>query len=151
MPVSTAFQRLISRFYSTAESRHVTILGLDSAGKTTILYLLKIGEIVQTISTLGFNVEEVDVPLPTKGNKTSSKSFNATIWDLGHGCATISQFYGYQMIRSYLDVTNAVIWVVDSSDGSRLSESVEMLGKIMKAVDTREDVQANRMKVPILM
>jgi GTPase SAR1 family protein len=147
--MSTAFQRLVSRFYSGAESRHATILGLDSGGKTTILYLLKIGEIVQTISTLGFNIEEVDVPLPTKGNKTSGKSFNVTIWDLGTGCATIRQFY--YVIRNYLAVTNAVIWVVDSSDRSRLSESVEMFGEVLKGVDMREDVQVNRMKVPILM
>ena len=135
--MSTAFQRLVSRFYSAAKSHSTTILGLDSGGKTTIIYLLKIGEIVQTISTLDFNVEEIDVPLPTKGNtgKTSSKSFNATIRNLGIGCATIRQFY--RVIYNYLEVTNAVTWVVNSSDRSRLSESVEMFGEILRAVDVR--------------
>ena len=36
------------------------MLGLDNAGKTTILYKLKLGEVVTTIPTIGFNVETVD-------------------------------------------------------------------------------------------
>ena len=35
-------------------------MGLDAAGKTTILYKLKLGEIVTTIPTIGFNVETVE-------------------------------------------------------------------------------------------
>ena len=33
---------------------------LDAASKTTILYKLKLGEIVTTIPTIGFNVETVE-------------------------------------------------------------------------------------------
>lgn len=35
----------------------IVMLGLDGAGKTTILYSLKLGEVVSTIPTIGFNVE----------------------------------------------------------------------------------------------
>ena len=35
-------------------------VGLDAAGKTTILYKLKLGEVVTTIPTIGFNVETVE-------------------------------------------------------------------------------------------
>jgi GTPase SAR1 family protein len=35
----------------------ILMVGLDAAGKTTILYKLKLGEIVTTIPTIGFNVE----------------------------------------------------------------------------------------------
>lgn len=35
----------------------VVMLGLDGAGKTTILYSLKLGEVLHTIPTIGFNVE----------------------------------------------------------------------------------------------
>ena len=35
------------------------LLGLDAAGKTTILYKLKLGQSVNTIPTVGFNVETV--------------------------------------------------------------------------------------------
>ena len=43
-------------------SREMKILmvGLDAAGKTTILYRLKLGEVVTTIPTVGFNVETVE-------------------------------------------------------------------------------------------
>ena len=40
-------------------------VGLDAAGKTTILYKLKLGEIVTTIPTIGFNVETVQYKNPT--------------------------------------------------------------------------------------
>ena len=36
------------------------MLGLDNAGKTTVLYKLKLGEVVTTIPTIGFNVETVE-------------------------------------------------------------------------------------------
>lgn len=35
------------------------MLGLDAAGKTTILYKLKLGEVVSSVPTIGFNVESV--------------------------------------------------------------------------------------------
>ena len=38
----------------------ILMLGLDSAGKTTILYKLKLGEVVQSVPTIGFNVETVE-------------------------------------------------------------------------------------------
>lgn len=47
-------------------------VGLDAAGKTTILYKLKLGEIVTTIPTIGFNVETVEY-----------KNIQFTVWDVG--------------------------------------------------------------------
>ena len=38
----------------------ILMLGLDAAGKTTILYRLKLGEVVTTVPTIGFNVETVE-------------------------------------------------------------------------------------------
>lgn len=37
----------------------ILMVGLDAAGKTTVLYKLKLGELVTTIPTIGFNVETV--------------------------------------------------------------------------------------------
>ena len=42
------------------EPRRMLMVGLDAAGKTTILYKLKLGEVVTTIPTIGFNVETVE-------------------------------------------------------------------------------------------
>ena len=36
----------------------IGIVGLDAAGKTTILYKLKTGKTIETIPTVEFNVEE---------------------------------------------------------------------------------------------
>ena len=49
------------------------MLGLDAAGKTTILYKFKLNEVVATIPTIGFNVETVK---PCKG-------LELTVWDVG--------------------------------------------------------------------
>lgn len=50
----------------------ILILGLDGAGKTTILYRLQVGEVVTTIPTIGFNVEQV-----------TYKNLKFQVWDLG--------------------------------------------------------------------
>ena len=39
----------------------ILMVGLDAAGKTTILYKLKLGEVVTTIPTIGFNAARVVV------------------------------------------------------------------------------------------
>ena len=48
-------------FGSLFKSSDVGILmvGLDAAGKTTILFRLKLGEVITTIPTIGFTVESV--------------------------------------------------------------------------------------------
>ena len=49
------------------------MVGLDAAGKTTILYKLKLGEVVTTIPTIGFNVETVEcAPLLPKLLRSSA-------------------------------------------------------------------------------
>jgi Arf/Sar family protein len=50
----------------------VVMLGLDAAGKTTILYKLHIGEVLTTVPTIGFNVEKVQY-----------KNVLFTVWDVG--------------------------------------------------------------------
>jgi GTPase SAR1 family protein len=46
------FTKLFSRLFAKQEMR-ILMVGLDAAGKTTILYKLKLGEIVTTIPTIG--------------------------------------------------------------------------------------------------
>ncbi|CAN1341722.1 ADP-ribosylation factor 1, partial [Linum perenne] len=52
------FTRMFSSVFGNKEAR-ILVLGLDNAGKTTILYRLQMGEVVSTIPTIGFNVETV--------------------------------------------------------------------------------------------
>ncbi len=46
------FAKLFSSLFGKKEMR-ILMVGLDAAGKTTILYKLKLGEIVTTIPTIG--------------------------------------------------------------------------------------------------
>uniref|UniRef100_A0A3B4U4L5 Uncharacterized protein n=1 Tax=Seriola dumerili TaxID=41447 RepID=A0A3B4U4L5_SERDU len=46
--------KMLSKIFGNKEMR-ILMLGLDAAGKTTILYKLKLGQSVTTIPTVGFN------------------------------------------------------------------------------------------------
>ncbi|RNE98217.1 ADP-ribosylation factor 1, partial [Trypanosoma rangeli] len=97
-------QWLASAFKSLLGKQEVRILmvGLDAAGKTTILYKLKLGEIVTTIPTIGFNVETVEY-----------KNLKFTMWDVG------GQDVLRPLWRHYYQNTNGIIFVVDSNDRER--------------------------------
>ena len=53
------FSKVFGKLFGKKDVR-ILMVGLDAAGKTTILYKLKLGEIVTTIPTIGFNVETVE-------------------------------------------------------------------------------------------
>ena len=105
---------LIDRFFPKTPSR-ILMLGLDNAGKTTVLYKLKLGEVVTTIPTIGFNVETVEY-----------KHISFTVWDVG-GQTKIRPLW-----QHYFENTDAVIFVVDSSDKERLEEAREELENILQ-------------------
>uniref|UniRef100_A0A8C3GC87 ADP-ribosylation factor-like 4D n=1 Tax=Cyclopterus lumpus TaxID=8103 RepID=A0A8C3GC87_CYCLU len=48
-------------FLPSFQSLHVVVVGLDSAGKTSLLYRLKLKEFVKTIPTKGFNTEKIKI------------------------------------------------------------------------------------------
>ncbi|EOY06865.1 ADP-ribosylation factor A1B [Theobroma cacao] len=66
-----SFTKLFSRLFAKKEMR-ILMVGLDAAGKTTILYKLKLGEIITTIPTIGFKVETEEY-----------KNISFTVWDVG--------------------------------------------------------------------
>jgi len=90
------------------KERRILVVGLDGAGKTTILYQLKLNELVSTIPTIGFNVETVEF-----------KNLKFTIWDVG-GQDKIRPLW-----RHYFLNTDAVIFVVDSNDRERIDRESE--------------------------
>ena len=96
------------------EPFRVLIMGLDAAGKTTILYRLKIGEIVTTIPTIGFNVETIN-----------NKNVNITMWDLG------GRDKMRPLFRHYFSNTQAVIYVLDSNDKERIEEASNEMHSIL--------------------
>ena len=70
-PMGLAITKLFDRLFGKKEMR-ILMLGLDAAGKTTILYKLKLGEVVSSVPTIGFNVETVEY-----------KNIKFTVWDVG--------------------------------------------------------------------
>ncbi|XP_044464458.1 ADP-ribosylation factor 1-like isoform X2 [Mangifera indica] len=111
--MGTLFTRLFSSLLGSREAR-ILVLGLDNAGKTTILYRLQMGEVVSTIPTIGFNVETVHY-----------KNIKFQVWDLG-GQTSIRPYW-----RCYFPNTHAVIYVVDSSDTDRILIAKEEFHSIL--------------------
>eukprot|EP00126_Sphaerothecum_destruens_P004166 Sdes_comp18035_c0_seq1m7357 len=105
--------RVFSRLFGKQEMR-ILMVGLDAAGKTTILYKLKLGEIVTTIPTIGFNVETVEY-----------KNISFTVWDVG-GQDKIRPLW-----RHYFQNTQGLIFVVDSNDRDRIAEAKDELQKMV--------------------
>ncbi|KAF7427844.1 hypothetical protein PC9H_007060 [Pleurotus ostreatus] len=122
----SSLRNLITRLFSSQrEAYTVSILGLDYSGKTTLLYKLKLGEVVQTIPSIGFTVEEVDVSSAAGGGE----GLRMVCWDMGAGCGGFTHMK--KLISMCIEKTNAIVWMVDSSDRTRLEESVEILKEIL--------------------
>ncbi|RZF37295.1 ADP-ribosylation factor 2 [Nilaparvata lugens] len=127
---------VLTRLFGKKQMR-ILMVGLDSAGKTTILYKLKLGEIVTTIPTIGFNVETVEY-----------KNICFTVWDVG-GQNKIRPLW-----RHYFQNTQGLIFVVDSSDRERMDEAAKELQYMMQEDELRDAVVlifANKQDLPNAM
>ena len=106
---------LRGKFLGKPETR-VLVLGLDESGKSTIVYRLKHGKVDETeiIHTIGFNVECVEY-----------KKMIFSLWDLG-GARETRSFW-----RFYYQETQAIIFVIDSSNQERFDEAREDLHRLL--------------------
>ncbi|KIM60831.1 hypothetical protein SCLCIDRAFT_1216548 [Scleroderma citrinum Foug A] len=93
----------------------ILFLGLDNAGKTTILKKIN-GEDITSISpTLGFNIKTF-----------VHRSYTLNIWDVG-GQRTLRPYW-----RNYFEQTDAIVWVVDSSDRVRIRDCKAELHNLLQ-------------------
>ncbi|KAJ4892509.1 ADP-ribosylation factor 1 [Raphanus sativus] len=132
--MGVSFGKLFSRLFAKKEMR-ILMVGLDAAGKTTILYKLKLGEIVTTIPTIGFNVETVEY-----------KNISFTVWDVG----------GQDKVQCwhYFQNTQGLIFVVDSNDRDRVVEARDELHRMLNEDELRDAVLlvfANKQDLPNAM
>ena len=108
------FSKIIDFFSRSRSNFKIIILGIQNAGKTTILYRLSLGQLVQTTPTIGSNVEEI-----------SYNNVKLQAWDLG----------GQESTRSVWDVyfvnTDAIIYVIDSHD-TNYDESKTQFYKLLE-------------------
>jgi ADP-ribosylation factor protein 1 len=131
--------KILQRFGAMVDKK-ILMLGLDAAGKTTVLYKLKLGETVTTIPTVGFNVEGIE----------TTNNVRMTVWDVG-GQDKIRKLW-----RHYFLNTDAVVFVVDSSDRDRIHEARAELDSIMNSDEIRHTckallIYANKQDLPNTM
>jgi len=119
---SAKMGKILSKVFGNKEMR-ILMLGLDAAGKTTILYKLKLGQHVNTIPTVGFNVETVNY-----------KNVKFNVWDVG-GQDKIRPLW-----RHYYMGTQGLIFVVDCADRDRIDEARQELHRIINDREMREAI-----------
>nr|KAF6347781.1 ADP ribosylation factor 1 [Myotis myotis] len=157
------FANLFKGLFGKKEMR-ILMVGLDAAGKTTILYKLKLGEIVTTIPTIGeearpWGVGEVagvagdwltlgHAPAGFNVETVEYKNISFTVWDVG-GQDKIRPLW-----RHYFQNTQGLIFVVDSNDRERVNEAREELMRMLAEDELRDAVLlvfANKQDLPNAM
>ena len=93
----------------------ILLVGLDNTGKTTILHQLNIGEIITTMPTIGFVIEELNY-----------KGLNITSWNLC-GADRIRELW-----KKYYKNINLLMFVIDSNDKERFDDSIDELEFMLK-------------------
>ncbi|XP_075011027.1 ADP-ribosylation factor-like protein 3 isoform X2 [Calonectris borealis] len=92
----------------------ILLLGLDNAGKTTLLKQLASEDISHITPTQGFNIKSVQ-----------SQGFKLNVWDIG-GQRKIRPYW-----RNYFENTDILIYVIDSADRKRFEETGQELAELL--------------------
>lgn len=131
--LSVQFGPLWTRLMGKKDYR-ILMLGLDAAGKTTLLYKLKLGEVQTTIPTIGFNVEQVEYC-----------NITFTVWDVG------GQDKLRMLWRHYYNGVEGLIFVIDSNDLQRVDLAKQELQRLLAADELKNCILlvfANKQDLP---
>eukprot|EP01016_Furgasonia_blochmanni_P004209 TRINITY_DN11628_c0_g1_i2.p1 TRINITY_DN11628_c0_g1~~TRINITY_DN11628_c0_g1_i2.p1 ORF type:complete len:209 (-),score=19.65 TRINITY_DN11628_c0_g1_i2:189-815(-) len=115
--------------------RKILLIGLDGAGKTTILYQLKLEKYISTVPTIGLNVETIQY-----------KNLDLMVFDLG---GSVTSLWSY-----YFDNVDAIIFVIDSSDKDRIGQVRAELKTVIQGVKSQKCVflfYLNKQDLPSVM
>ena len=144
---------ILKKIKQAEKEMRLLVLGLDNAGKTTIIKKF-MGEAIDTISpTLGFNIVSLEfkkcarraargalacapptraTPAPPPPRSPTAlprararRSYQLNVWDVG-GQKTIRSYW-----RNYFEQTDGLVWVVDSADRRRLRDCREELAALL--------------------
>ncbi|TPX62020.1 hypothetical protein SpCBS45565_g07090 [Spizellomyces sp. 'palustris'] len=106
---------LLRKLKRTDKEIRVLLLGLDNAGKTSILKRLASEDITEIKPTQGFNIKSVQ-----------QEGFKMNVWDIG-GQKSIRPYW-----RNYFESTDVLIYIIDSADKRRLEETGEELHNLLE-------------------
>lgn len=106
---------LLRKLKKDETEARILVLGLDNAGKTTILKKLSEEDASHIMPTQGFNVKSLQVD-----------GFKLNMWDIG-GQKSIRPYW-----RNYYEQTDALIYVIDSADRRRLEETGVELTQLLE-------------------
>ncbi|XP_065314742.1 ADP-ribosylation factor-like protein 5B isoform X2 [Gordionus sp. m RMFG-2023] len=104
--------------YFTDKEHKIIIIGLDNAGKTTILYQFLMNEVVHTSPTIGSNVETI-----------KWKNINFVMWDIG-GQESLRQSWSTYFINTE-DLKKAAILIFANKQDIKSSLSVADISKFL--------------------
>eukprot|EP01084_Bolivina_argentea_P108648 194183_1 len=107
---SQAIGNIRHKYFS--KSMHIIMTGLDSAGKTTILYKLKMERFPQYMPIIGYQVETVDY-----------RNVKFSTFDVGGQNKQAIEYSRDFLCKNYYHTQNisALIWVIDSTDKERIA------------------------------
>ncbi|EGD75052.1 ARL1 protein [Salpingoeca rosetta] len=118
---------MLRKFKSAPQKEvRMLVLGLDNAGKTTILKKLADEDLKNITPTQGFNIKSVQ-----------SSGFKLNMWDIG-GQRQIRKYWHH-----YFDDTDVLIYVIDSADQKRFEETGDELAELLE--------EAKLQGVPVLI
>ncbi|EER13188.1 ADP-ribosylation factor, putative [Perkinsus marinus ATCC 50983] len=106
---------ILKKLKRDEKEARILVLGLDNAGKTTILRKLSEEDITQVMPTQGFNIKSL-----------VRDGFKLNVWDIG-GQKTIRPYWS-----NYFEATDGLVFVVDSADRRRLEESGKELNELLQ-------------------
>ena len=106
---------LLRKLKRSDQEARILVLGLDNAGKTTILKKLSDEDIAHIMPTQGFNIKSL-----------MHDGFKLNVWDIG-GQKSIRPYW-----RNYYDSTDCLIYVIDSADRRRMEETGIELGQLLE-------------------
>ena len=125
---------VIKKVKANEKELRILMVGLDNAGKTTIVKRVN-GEDIGSVSpTLGFNIKTIRY-----------KGYALNIWDVG-GQKTLRSYW-----RNYYETTDGLVWVIDSADHRRLEDCKEELHALLseeKLVGATLLILANKQDIP---
>ncbi|EEQ83128.1 hypothetical protein NCER_100058 [Vairimorpha ceranae BRL01] len=119
--IQQKFVNKLKKLFSTGRRHSITMIGLDAAGKTTLLYFMKTGSVQHTVPTIGFNCEQLEIG-----------DLKFQVWDIG-GQEVFIKFW-----HNYIKTSSAIVYLVDIADKQRFAQASNALWTVLKEVPTHK-------------